>query len=409
MTRLVTTADQGIRCRHFQSLTLTGLLVCLTSSAPAEEQADIPVTAAGHPAEGIVEAFLGEPKLELRPVFDKERFPNIAVAVDGTVLATFGTSSVRIRRSLDAGVTWGDDITILKPGFQTGGLTVDETTGDIIAFVEAHHPPAKLSVLRSTDHGKTWKLQPTVVGEDSNGNVPSMHMNERGITLRHGRHKGRLMRPSRWYAGKNDRTVWSQHYTNAIYSDDGGKTWSASNPFPAFGTGEATITELSDGRIYYNSRRHWAPEGANPRRRWTAISDDGGVNWKDLAICEVLPDGPQNTNYGCMAGLVRLPIRGRDILVYSNCDSPNGRNHGTVWASFDGGKSWPLKRLVFEGRFAYSSLTAGRPKTNSEGWILLHFEGGPKGASTVARFNVSWLLGGEKTGDGNLPDWLTAG
>jgi hypothetical protein len=28
------------------------------------------------------------------------------------------------------------------------------------------------------------------------------------------------------------------------------------------GTEEATVAELADGRIYYNSQRHWAPKGA---------------------------------------------------------------------------------------------------------------------------------------------------
>lgn len=364
------------------------------------------VTAAGHPAEDKIDSFLGEPKLEMQQVFRDERFPNVVVAVDGTVLATFGNSSVRARRSEDGGKTWGDPITIAKPGFQSGGLTVDEKSGGILAFVEAHHPPAALTVYRSADHGKSWKKQEIAVGKDSRGNVPSMHMNEHGITLRRGTHKGRLIRPSRWYAGRNHRSKWPEHYTNAVYSDDGGKTWKASDPFPAKGTGEATMAELSDGRIYYNSRRHWAEKGANPRRRWTAWSDDGGASWKGLKFCEVLPDGPQDTTYGCMGGLTRLPVAGRDILVYSNCDSPRERNQGTVWASFDGGKTWPIKRRVYEDRFAYSSLTTGRPKTKSEGWVYLHFEGGPKGASTVARFNLSWVLGGTETGDGKLPSWL---
>jgi len=172
------------------------------------------------------------------------------------------------------------------------------------------------------------------------------------------------------------------------------------------GTPATPFPELSDGRIYYNSRRHWAPQGENPRRRWTAWSDDGGQTWKDLSICEVLPDGDQVRDYGLMAGLVRLPVRGRDVLVFSNIESQNGRHHGTVWASFDGGRTWPIKRLVYEGPFAYSSLNAGRPGTPGEGWIYLLFEGGPKGGGTMARFNLSWLLQGEKTGDGERPDWL---
>ncbi|MFP6670971.1 MAG: sialidase family protein [Pirellulaceae bacterium] len=223
----------------------------------------------------------------------------------------------------------------------------------------------------------------------------------------HGQHKGRLIRPARFYAGKNERARWPQHYTNAIYSDDSGTTWKTSDPFPANGTGEATIAELSDGTLYYNSRRHWAPEGKNPRRRWTATSTDGGHTWKDLTFCEVLPDGPQNTNYGCMGGLTRLAVEGRDILLYSNCDSPGGRDHGTIWASFDGGKTWPVKRLLYEGRHAYSSLTSGRPGTDTEGWIYLHFEGGPKGGSTVARFNLTWVLGGQATGNGTIPKNLS--
>ena len=65
--------------------------------------------------------------------------------------------------------------------------------------------------------------------------------------------------------------------------------------------------------------------------------------------------------------------------------------------SFDGGKHWPLKRLVTEGGFGYSSLSAGRPGTPSEGWIYVHYE---RGGGRVARLNLSWLLKGKATGDG---------
>ena len=161
--------------------------------------------------------------------------------------------------------------------------------------------------------------------------------------------------------------------------------------------------------MYYNSRRHWAPDGVNPRRRWTALSRDGGETWTDLAICEALPDGDQNRDYGLMAGLVRLPIPDRDVLLFSNIESPQGRHHGTVWASFDGGKTWPAKRLVYEGAFAYSSLAAGRAGTASAGWVYLLFEGGPEGGGTMARFRLEWVLAGEATGDGSVPDWARGG
>jgi sialidase-1 len=348
--------------------------------------------------EGSSEAFLGKPKYDVRQVHKGGRFPNVVVTVDGTVLAVWG--GVKVRRSEDGGATWGSEISIGN-GFMGGGVIVNETNGEILAFVEKNHPPAPLTVYRSKDDGKTWSEMKVVIKPDSNGNVPSMHMNEAGITLRHGRHAGRIIRPARHYAGRNHRDQWPEHYTTAIYSDDGGKTWNTSKPFADMGTGEAALAELSDGRLYYNSRAHWYKnKDEPPLKRRSAYSKDGGQSWTDWKIVGVLPDGPQNTNYGCMGGLVRLPIKGKDILIYSNCDSPSGRNRGTVWASFDGGKTWPLKRRAQEGRFAYSSLSAGRPGTKSEGWIYLNYEGD---GSQVARFNLSWIMQGDSTGDGAVP------
>ncbi len=373
--------------------TLAVIVLWAVLASPAARAAD-------RAMEGAIDPFLGEPKLDIQQVHTGDRFPNVVVALDGSVLALW--NGVKLRRSEDGGKTWGSEILIAK-GFMGGGAIVNETNGDVLAFVEEHHPPAAWNVHRSTDHGKTWSPMEVAVKPDCNGNKPSMHMNEHGITLRRGEHKGRLLRPSRYYGKRNAREEWPTHYTHAIYSDDGGKTWNTSDPFPAFGTGEATLAELSDGRIYYNSRRHWAPEGVIPLRRWTAHSDDGGATWKGLTFCKVLPDGPQNTSYGCMGGLVRLPVKGKDILLYSNCDSPGGRIRGTLWGSFDGGKTWPVKRLVDEGGFAYSSLNAGRPGTPSEGSIYLQYE---SGGAKVARLNLAWLLQGEETGDGEVPDWI---
>jgi sialidase-1 len=358
---------------------------------------------AATPLEGPLEAFLGEPQFDLQSVSQSGRFPNMLVTVEGTVLAIW--NGVQVRRSEDGGVTWGPEITIGK-GFMGGGAIVNETNSDVLAFVEAEHPPAPLTLYRSQDDGRSWAPLETSIKADSNGNVPAMHMNEAGITLRHGKHRGRILRAARYYAGRNHADQWPQHYTTAIYSDDGGKSWNTSQPFAEMGTGEAALAELSDGRLYYNSRAHWYQnEDEPPRRRRCAWSVDGGATWADWQVVASLPDGPQDTNYGCMSGLVRLPIEGEDILLTSNCDSPQGRHHGTVWVSFDGGKTWPLKRLLEAGSFAYSSLTAGRPRTPSAGWVYCQFEGD---GMRVARFNLTWLLQGELTGDGTVPEALRA-
>ena len=352
--------------------------------------------------EGKLSTFLGKPSMDVQPLFNEIRHPNIVVTLKGTILATLGDKKLLARRSEDGGKNWGPEIIIAEPAFQGGGLIVDETNGNIIAFAEDRHPPAPLSVYRSKDDGKSWQKFEVKIHPDTRGNIPSMHMNENGITLRHGKNAGRLIRAARHYGKDNyPKEHWPTHYTTAIYSDDQGKTWRTSKPFSEMGTGEAGIAELADGRLYYNSRSHWNAKKP-PLRRREAWSSDGGETWYDWKIVNVLPDGPQDTNYGCFAGLVRLPIVDRDILLYSNCDSPSGRNTGTVWVSFDGAKTWPLKRILWKGAFQYSSLSVGRHNTSSDGWIYIHFEGRlPQ--SHVGRFNLSWLLEGQLTGNGDVP------
>ncbi|MDA7496573.1 glycoside hydrolase [bacterium] len=351
--------------------------------------------------------FLNAPAFETQRLFKDQRYPNVVVTIQGTVLAVWGNDGVVVRRSEDGGKTWDSAISVSKKGYHGGGTTVDTTSGDILVFVEERQPPAPLKVYRSQDDGMSWQIQKTTIEKDQNGNTPSMHMNENGITLRHGRYRGRLIRPSRYYGPKGGEAEWPLQYTNAVYSDDGGRSWKTSKPFPENGTGEAALVELTDGRIYYNSRVHWSKRPRNKRRR-EAWSDDGGVTWGKWKIIDALPDGDQGRTYGCMGGLTRLPAKDRDILIFSNLDTDaQHRERVTVWASFDGGKTWPIKRLIDAGRSGYSSLTVGRPNTPSAGLIYLHYEHDPIKGAYISRFNLAWILGGQKTGDGTAPKTLT--
>lgn len=391
--------------------TLTGLIfVC--AAAP-------PLVADDKPPGGELQPFLGEPKFEMQRLFEGQRFPNLVVASDGTVLATWGSTQVRVRRSEDGGKTWGPEIAI-GDGIHGGGAIADPNSGDVLVFTHPEHPPrngqtAPRTLYRSSDEGKTWQKAEASFHQDARGFVPSLHMMEHGTTLRRGKHAGRLIRPARVYRTSPKR------YATTIYSDDGGRNWQAGQPFAELGTGEAALVELSDGRLLSTARKsYFAADEPLRHERAFAYSDDGGETWRDAFHANAIPDGPRyrgqdrqganyNGHFGMFNGLVRLPVEGRDILIYSNADHDgHERVRMTVWASFDGGRTWPVKRLVDEGLSAYSSLAAGRPGTASDGWIYLQFEYGEGkqqyAGCQLARFNLAWLLAGDKTGDGESPD-----
>ena len=212
-----------------------------------------------------------------------------------------------------------------------------------------------------------------------------MATSEPGITLRYGDKKGRLLMPARVFVGYlnkgKNRKHYTEHYSNALYSDDHGRTWRPSAPFPETGTGEAGLVELADGRIYYNSRTHTRP--GHRRITW---SKDGGESWGAASECKVLPDGPPDV-YGCKGALLRLPCDDHDILLFSGPGRRDKRDDITVTVSFDGGQSWPIHRVVKKGPGNYTWLAAGRKGTPSESMIYLL-----SNKDWMARFNLAWLL-----------------
>lgn len=342
---------------------------------------------------------MADPDLEMRDLFNGVRIPKVVAANDGTILA-FADSGRLLRRSLDQGETWS---AAAQVGEDAGGnVMVDRSTGDIL-IVRA----GKGYLWRSQDQGQTWarekiEILPNALGHGTPDGTPmTTNCSEAGITLQHGEHAGRLLMPARIMApyGSNDLEWWPYHYNMAIYSDDHGKTWQTSYPVQT-GTGEGTLAELSDGAIYYNSRSHMSVD----HRRRIAWSYDGGHMYVDWRVSEDLREVGEpfyfkygtKPSYGCNAGLVRLPLAatgGKDVMLFSTPDNPGGsRVRMTVWASFDRGETWPVKRLVYEGPSAYSSMTA-----DEEGNVYLLFERGKKKlyeSVALARFDLKWLAEG---------------
>jgi sialidase-1 len=334
------------------------------------------------------------------------RIGTMAVAKDGALLLFEDDPERRIvvvQRSEDDGKSWEKQVVVGKmvklkedmsddgryrrptTGWsEVGNVIVDENTGDIMVFASSLMSAQIL--YRSKDNGSTWKTERIRINPDKNGWISAILPScDPGITLRHGTKKGRLLVPARVFVGylnkgKNQKH-FKDHYSNALYSDDGGKTWTPSTPFPLGGTGEASLVELSDGRIYYNSRTH-----SRPGNRRIAWSLDAGESLTDEHEDDELWDGPPDV-YGCKAGLLRLPYEDRDILLFSSPGSRSNRIDITVWVSFDGGQTWPHQKLVRTGPGNYTWLAAGRKNTPSEGKIYLLAN-----KDWIAAFNLPWLM-----------------
>lgn len=339
---------------------------------------------------------------------------HLAVAMDGTVLVfkeERARKRVEVKRSEDGGRTWSNPIVVgdrVRIGSdmsddgrykgehvgwsELGNVVVDETTGEIMVFAMGLAPSRTL--YRSRDHGKTWRAEKTVIKPDRNGWLATTYCCDPGITLRHGKKKGRLVMPSQVFVGSvNDdgtrtylnkgqgRKFFAKRYSNALYSDDGGRTWTPSEPFPLMGTSEPGLLELHDGRIYYNARTH-VREG----NKLVGRSVDCGESWVDSREDDELFDGPPDV-YGCKGALALFTHGGREVIIFSSPGRRDKRDDITIRASFDGGESWPVSRLVREGPGNYTWLAVGRKDTPSEGFIYLL-----SNKDWMARFNVSWLM-----------------
>ncbi|MCC5842086.1 MAG: hypothetical protein JJT96_18370 [Opitutales bacterium] len=356
-----------------------------------------------------LDAFLGAESFNLQKLWDGPGGTSVVVAKDGSVLAFEGTSGNRVLRSTNGGTTWSTPITIGSNALN-GNALVDEVSGNVL-YVN----PALNALWRSSNHGQSWTQQTITIEADGLGN-PGLDVRymQAGITLQNvswppygSDQRGRLIMPARILGPENsDAPDWRiYHYATSIFSDDGGASWVTSIPFPIMGAADGAIAELSYDGLVFSAR-----EQITRGNRYIGTSPNNGLNWIAADRNADIPDGPRGSTFGLMGGLIRVPVAGYDILLYSNVDtdagslpaefagdSTDGRERVTVWASFDGGQTWPLKRLVYDGPGGISSLAAGRAGTASAGKIFLLFEGGPAGSDSavhLATFNLSWLLDG---------------
>jgi sialidase-1 len=205
-----------------------------------------------------------------------------------------------------------------------------------------------------------------------------------GIQLTRGPHKGRLIIPF-------NEGPYFQWNNFAVFSDDRGRNWKWGQDVPdAFvpdqklgqrsQINEVQMVELSDGAVRLNSRQF-----AGAKVRKTSVSRDGGETWSPIA------DVPALRDPSCNASILRYSFddaAGRGRILYSGPDSAK-RNNGTIQLSLDDGATWPVKRVLWPGGFAYSVLTR-----LPDGTVGCLFEPDDAKRILFARFSLAWLEAG---------------
>ncbi|MCP4771147.1 MAG: hypothetical protein GY879_07040 [Planctomycetes bacterium] len=199
-----------------------------------------------------------------------------------------------------------------------------------------------------------------------------------GIQMRHGPHAGRIVFP--FNQGGNGWEVY------AVYSDDGGLSWTwgnlaDDNQLGGINANEVQMAELSDGRLILNAR------STGGSYRLVAESSDGGQNWTPLQ---------QETDLiepHCSASILQYtdPADGfsETRMLYAGPNSTGSRSHGRVWISYDDGENWTTSREVYAGGYAYSTLTYLDDRR-----LGILFEKDGYASITFARFSLDWLTQG---------------
>ncbi|AQQ70483.1 Sialidase precursor [Limihaloglobus sulfuriphilus] len=325
------------------------------------------------------------------------RIPSLIQAPDGTVLAICegrknsssdtGDIDTVLRRSFDGGVTWDPLQVIWDDGPNTCGnptVLLDISNGRVWLF-NTHNlgQDSQTEIVNGTSDGvrTIWSCY-----SDDNGaswSSPYCHYPEirpfgtppngwdatgpgNGIQLTMGTNSGRLIVPS---------------IERNIQSDDNGQTWYESGRLVP-GSSEAACVELSNGVLMRNDR----PTGAYKQynRRIACKSYNQGGSWSPLQVRDDL------TCPVCQASTIThiLPSNGQRAVVFAN-PSATSRIKMTVQISYNDGRSFEDKRLIYPGSSAYCSL-AGL----SDGNIALFYENGdgwPYHRISFAKFMPQWL------------------
>ncbi len=311
------------------------------------------------------------------------RIPGLVTSNEGTLLGVYDVRynnsadlqeyvDVGLSRSTDKGQTWEKMRLPLSfgeyggmPKAQNGvgdpAILVDKETGTIWVIAawtygmgngrawpnsmsgNSKETTAQLVLSKSTDDGKTWS-DPINITEQVKD--PSWNFLLQG--------------PGSGITMEDGTLVFAIQYIDAdrmphagiMYSKDRGETWAIHN-VPRANTTEAQVAEVEPGVLMLNMRDN---RGGS---RAVSTTTDLGETWKEHPSSRTVLQEPV-----CMASLISVKAKdnviGKDILLFSNPNTTQGRNMITIKASLDGGHSFPKEYQVLldeDYGWGYSCLT----------------------------------------------------
>jgi sialidase-1 len=352
------------------------------------------------------------------------RIPGIVVTAKGSVLAYCearkftvadrGEIEIHLRRSTDGGRTWSPAQQVAHRGPRLSrnphmpehkqkkdmGGPNEQTVNNPVAiaardgtvhllycveYMRAFH-------IRSNDDGVTWSAPVEITSAfDQYRSELDWQVIATGPGHAVQLQSGRLAAP--FWMTTYEREPRLRRAVGIVFSDDGGTTWQRGD-IVIHNAGEPNIAELPDGRVLVTARN------TDPRnRRVAAYSPDGATGWSKPEFLEDLLEP------GCMAGIVSHPgsaSRQQSFLLFSNPDTTQrahkDRVNISIKVSEDGGRTWPVSKLLQPGPSAYSDLAV-----LPDGTVLCFYESGdpdkprkhgrPWAYSflTLARFHPDWL------------------
>ncbi len=311
------------------------------------------------------------------------RIPGLATSNEGSLLAVYDVRynnsvdlqeyvDVGLSRSTDKGKTWDkmvipmsfgeyDGLPKAQNGVGDPAILVDTKTGAIWIVAAWTHGmgnhrawhnsqdgmtkerTAQLILSKSIDDGKTWSDPINITEQVKDPSWKFLLQGPgRGITMQ----DGTLVFPIQY--------IDSTRVPNAgiMYSKDRGETWHIHN-HARTNTTEAQVAEVTPGVLMLNMRDN---RGGS---RAVATTTDLGETWIEHPSSRSVLQEPV-----CMASLIKVEAKdnvyGKDILLFSNPNTTQGRHHITIKASLDGGLSFPTEHDVLLDEaygWGYSCLT----------------------------------------------------